>query len=56
MYNAFWRHGLFVRGQSFSVKSFDRSRNGFQVIEEGAGKDFLGPSGVIQIVPIQSIV
>ena len=25
MYNAFWRHALFVRGQSFSVKIFDRS-------------------------------
>ena len=44
MYNAFWRHGLFVRGQSFSVKAFDSSRNCCQVIGEGAGKDFRGPS------------
>ena len=32
MYNAFWRHALFVRVQSFSVKTFDRSRNGCHVI------------------------
>ena len=44
MYNAFWRHGLFVRGQSFSVKAFHSSRNCCQVIGEGAGKDFRGPS------------
>ena len=44
MYNAFWRLALFVRGQSFSVKTFDRSRNGCQVIGEGAGNDFRGPS------------
>ena len=42
MYNAFWRHALFVRGQSFSVKTFDRSRNGCQVIGEGAGNNFQG--------------
>ena len=35
MYNAFWRHALFVQGQSFSVKTFDSSRNGCQVIGEG---------------------
>ena len=35
MYNAFWQHALFVRGQSFSVKTFDRSRNGCQVIRLG---------------------
>ena len=23
MYNTFWRHALFVRGQLFSVKAFD---------------------------------
>ena len=40
MYNAFWRHALFVRAQSFSVKTFDRSRNGCQVIRLGAGNDF----------------
>ena len=45
MYNAFWRHGLFVRGQSYSVKTFDRSRNGCQVIRLGAVNDFRGPSG-----------
>ena len=44
MYNAFWRHALLVRVQSFSVKTFDRTRNGYQVIEEGAGNDFRGPS------------
>ena len=43
MHNAFWRHALFVRGQSFSVKTFDRSRNGCQVIRLGAGDDFWGP-------------
>ena len=43
MYNAFWRHALFVRGQSSSVKTFDRSRNGCQVITLGArGKRFSG--------------
>ena len=36
MYNAFWQHALFVRGQLFSVKTFDRSPNGCQVIGEGA--------------------
>ena len=40
MYNAFWRLALFVRGQWISVKTFDRSRNGCQVIREGAGNDF----------------
>ena len=40
MYNAFWRLALFVRGQSFSVKPFDRSRNGCQVIRLGGGKRF----------------
>ena len=54
MYNAFWRHALFVRGQSFSVKTFDRSRNGCQVIGEGAGNDFLGPS--VQALPLPSRV
>ena len=44
MYNAFWRHALFVQGQSFSVKTFERSRKGCQVIGEGAGNDFRGPS------------
>ena len=42
---AFWRHAFFVRGQSFSVKIFDRSRSGCQVIRLGAGDDFGGPSG-----------
>ena len=45
MYNAFWRHALLVRGQSFSVKTFDRSRNGCQVIRLGAGNDFRGLPG-----------
>ena len=54
MYNAFWRHALFVRGQSFSVKTFDRSRNGCQVIGEGAGNDFRGPS--VQALPLPSRV
>ena len=53
MYNAFWRHGLFVRGQSFSVKiQFDSSRNCCQVIGEGAGNDFRGPS--VQALPLFS--
>ena len=42
MYNAFWRHALFVRGWSFSVKTFDRSANGCQVIGEGAETIFGG--------------
>ena len=42
MYNAFWWHALFVRGQSFSVKTFDRSRNGCQVIGEGRETIFGG--------------
>ena len=47
MYNAFWWHALFVRGQSFSVKIFDRSRSGCQhsVIRLGTGDDPRGPSG-----------
>ena len=31
MYHSFWRHALFVRGHSFSVKIFDRSRSGCQL-------------------------
>ena len=54
MYNAFWRFALFVRGQSFSVKTFDRSRNGCQVIREGAGNVFRGPS--VQALPLPSRV
>ena len=37
MYNAFCRHALFVRGQSFSVKT-----NGCEVIGEGAETIFGG--------------
>ena len=54
MYNAFWRLALFVRGQSFSFKTFDRSRNGCQVIREGAGNNFRGPS--VQALPLPSRV
>ena len=54
MYNAFWRLALFVRGQSFSVKTFDRSRNGCQVIRDGAGNDIQGPS--VQALPLPSRV
>ena len=54
MYNAFWWHAFFVRGQSFSVKTFDRLRNGCQVIGEGAGNDFRGPS--VQALPLPSRV
>ena len=50
MYNAFWRHALFVQGQSFSVKS----RNGCRVIRLGAGNDFRGPS--VQALPHPSYV
>ena len=46
MYNAFWQHALFLRGQSFSVKTFDISHNGCQVIRSGAGNDFQGPQGL----------
>ena len=45
---------LFVRGQSFSVKTFDRSHNGCQIIRLGAGNDFRGPSG--QALPLPSRV
>ena len=45
MYNAFWRHTLFVRGQSFSVKTFDRSPNGCQVIRLGRETIFVGLPG-----------
>ena len=54
MYNAFWRDAYFLRVQSFSVKTFDRSRNGYQVIGEGAGNDFRGPS--VQALPLPSRV
>ena len=54
MYNAFWQHALFVRGQSFSVKTFDRTCNGCQVIRLGAANDFCGPSG--QALPLPSRV
>ena len=54
MYNVFWRLASFLRGQSFSVKTFDRSRNGCQVIREGAGNDFRGPS--VQALPFPSRV
>lgn len=43
---------LFVRGQSSSVKIFDRSRNGSQVIGLGTGNDFHGPLG--QTLPLPS--
>ena len=46
--------GRLARGQSFSVKTFDRSRNGCQVIGEGAGNDFRGPS--VQALPLPSRV
>ena len=39
-------------GQSFSVKIFDRSRSGCQVIRLVAGDDFCGPSG--QAFPLPS--
>ena len=54
MYNAFLRHALFAQGQSFSVKTFDRPRNGCQVIEEGAGNDFREPS--VEALPLPSRV
>ena len=50
MYNDFWRQALFMRGQSFFVKIFDRSRSGCKVIRLGAGDDFPGPSG--QALPL----
>ena len=43
---------LFVRGQSFSVKTFDRSRSSCQVIRLGAGDG--RPSG--QVLPLPSRV
>ena len=52
MYNTFWQRSLFVWGQLFSVKIFDRSRSGFQVIRLGAGDDFRGPSGHALPLPL----
>ena len=54
MYNAFWRHALFVLGQSFSVKIFDRSGSGSLAIRLGPGDDFRGSSG--QALPLPSRV
>ena len=54
MYKVLCRRGLFVRGQSFSAKTFDRSRSGCQVIRVGTGNDFRGPSG--QALPLPSRV
>ena len=54
MYNAFWRHALFVRSQLFSVKILHRSHSSFQVIRLGTGDDFRGPSG--QALPLPSRV
>ena len=52
MCNAFWQHALFVRGQSFSVKPFDRSRNGCQVIRLGRGETiFVGLPGRHSLSP-----
>ena len=52
MCNAFWQHALFVRGQSFSVKTFDRSRNGCQVIRLGGGGTiFVGLPGRHSLSP-----
>ena len=50
----FWRHALFVLVQSFSVKIFDRSRSGYQVIRLRAGDAFCWPSG--QAFPLPSSV
>ena len=44
---------MFVRLQSFSVKTFDRSRSGCQVIRLGAGNDFRGPSGQALPLPLR---
>ena len=57
MYNAFWRHALFVRGQSSSVKPFDRSRNGCQVIRLGAReKRFSGAFRAGALSPIACLL
>ena len=42
MYNAFWRHGLFVRGQSFSVKNFWQFTQLLPGNWRGGGKRFSG--------------
>ena len=53
MYNAFWRHALFVGGQYFSVKIFDiLSRSSYQVIRLGAGDNFRGSSGQVLPLPL----
>ena len=51
MYNTFWQHTLFVQGPSFSVKMFDRSRNGCQVIRVGRETIFMGLSGRRSLSP-----
>ena len=53
MYNAFRWNALFVRDQSFSVKIFDRSHSGCQVIRLGVGDDFRGPSGQALPLPLR---
>ena len=51
MYSAFWQHALFVQGQSFSVKTFDRSGNCCQVIRLGPENDFCGLSKQVSLSP-----
>ena len=53
MYNTFWQRSLFVWGQLFSAKIFDRSCSGFQVFRLGAGDDFCGPSGHALPLPLR---
>ena len=54
MYNTFWWHALFVRGQQFSVKTFDRSRNSYQEIRLGVENDFWGLPGRCSLTPHMS--
>ena len=62
MYHAFWRHVFFVRGQSFSVKIFDRSRNGCQVtlLDWGRETIFVGLPGMrsfsLRVSPSRALV
>ena len=57
MYNGFLLHALFVQGQLFSVKIFDRLCIACQVIRVGAGNDFRGPSRqALPLIPLVSLL
>ena len=52
MYHAFWRHAFLVRGHSFSVKIFNRSRSSCEVIRLRGGETFfVGLPGRLSLSP-----